>query len=89
MPPDEPDLTEDEIKENKIDDLLGKINDQFIRERIDEGSTEKDYAIAAMNITEDRYSAGSTAAICTIIIMLRHGVEMAVSFAENLEHHEG
>lgn len=42
----------------------------------------------AANIAEDRYGAGSTASKCTIAILLRDGVEAAIDFANDLEHHE-
>jgi hypothetical protein len=68
--------------------LLEGISDQFIEERISDGKTRRDFAIAAANITEDRYSAGSTAARAALAILLMHGLEAAREFVSDLEHHE-
>lgn len=51
-------------------------------------STRRDYAYYAMQVAEDRYSAGSDAARATIVILLKHGVQAAIDFMKDIAHHE-
>lgn len=77
-----------ERAERKAVELLGDMNHGMIRDMMLEAKDRKDYARVAANITEDRYGASSTAAMCAIVILLQHGVEMATDFVKDLEYHE-
>lgn len=71
------------------DELLGGMSRHDpIADRLREGTTRRDFAMVAANITQDRYSAGSSAARATLIILLRHGLEAAKEFLDDLGHHE-
>lgn len=72
-----------EVAENLLDNF-----DRFLVDRLREGKDRRDFAMVAANITEDRYSAGSTAARATLIILLQHGLQAAQEFMADLEHHE-
>ena len=73
----------------QADDLLdGMSRHDPITDRLREGKTRRDFAMVAANITEDRYSAGSTAARATLIVLLKHGMKAAKDFVADLEHHE-
>lgn len=71
------------------DTVMDDVGDSMIRDMMRKATTRRDFAGVAMNIAEDRYSAGSTAARCAIAILIRHGITAAVDFAKDLEHHEG
>jgi hypothetical protein len=60
----------------------------FIRDLMIKAKTRSEFGGVAANIAEDRYSAGSSAAQCCIVIMLRHGVDAALDFAKDLGYHE-
>lgn len=64
------------------------MSDRFLRNAIETGCNRLDFAKVAANITEDRYSAGSTAARAVVYILLTHGHEAAENFVKDLEHHE-
>jgi hypothetical protein len=79
-----------EQAEMLADEIMDDMNSHgFIRQLMAEAKDRRGFARVAANIAEDRYGAGSNAARCTIVIMLRHGLEMAKAFVEDLEHHEG
>lgn len=69
------------------EELIDNMN-SLDRQEMRKAATRHDRARIASNIAQDRYSAGSTAARCTIAILLRDGVEAAIDFANDLEHHE-
>jgi hypothetical protein len=68
--------------------LLDGINDNVIEDPIRRGKTRREFAAAAMNIPEDRYSAGSTGARAALAILLLHGLKAAEEFVADIEHHE-
>lgn len=88
------DLIEEAADEDKGElDLIqkvidNKIDDRDTRKLFDGEYDRRKFGRAAMQITEDRYSAGSTAAEVTIAIAGRFGVQAAINFAEDLSHHE-
>ena len=78
----------DEDASRIADDLEDAIADSYQRDQLRKATTRRDFAVIAMNVVEDRYGAGSTAARLALIIALRHGVEMARDFIADLDHHE-
>ena len=79
----------DDATKLRLESLLGDMAiEQFIRERIETGKERKDFAMVAANIARDRYSAGSTAAAAVLYIAAHHGIEAAINFVRDLEHHE-
>lgn len=76
----------------EADNIADRLEDDMGRPTRDIFRVAKDrlgFAGVAMNIAEDRYSAGSTAARATLIIALRHGIGAAEDFMADLAHHEG
>jgi hypothetical protein len=76
------------MSEITADDLIDKIYDSCIRGDLRSGKTRRDFAGIASTIALDRYNGGSLGARAALAIMLMHGVEAAVAFADDLEHHE-
>lgn len=75
----------DEAVENIRDSTIESL---MVVAMMGESADRRSFARVAANIAEDRHSAGSTAARCTIAILLRHGLRAANDFADDLEHHE-
>jgi hypothetical protein len=70
------------------DRLIDDIGDSYDRKRLRDAKSRIDLAMIAASIAQDRYSAGSIAAVVTIYILLTRGLEAAKHFADDLEHHE-
>lgn len=71
-----------------VESLIEDHLDDFLCERLREGSSRAAFAIVAMNIAEDRYSAGTQAAAAVLYIREKHGDELAAKFIADLEHHQ-
>lgn len=67
------------------DDLADELHD---RTDVRAAKSRHDFARLAANISEDRYSAGSQAALVTLICYLRFGYAAAYNFTKDLQHHE-
>jgi hypothetical protein len=72
-----------------VDDLIDKIYDDSVRQKLRSGKERGDFARAAATISQDRYNGGSLGARAALAIMLSHGIQAAADFADDLEHHEG
>jgi hypothetical protein len=79
-----------QLEENgdACENILEDVKDREMRKVLDKATDRKGFAYAAMNIPQDRYSAGSNAARVAIYIMLKCGTEAALNFVKDLEHHE-
>lgn len=76
------------------DDTFCRLVEDHVCLRHDRGdiyraTSRYDFARFASMIAEDRYSGGSTAAQLAVAIMLKFGLEAAVNFAKDIQHHEG
>jgi hypothetical protein len=80
-------LTDEQKNEKALSEIDDNL-DRHTRRDLEEAKDSRGRAGVAAQIARDRYGAGSTAAFCTISIMLQHGVEEAIEFAKNLRHHE-
>lgn len=70
------------------DDLLDGLDRFLLQGQFRGSTTRREFAMVAGNIAQDRYSAGSTAARGTLIILLRHGLQAAKDFMADLAHYE-
>lgn len=77
-----------EAVETLIDRLLDGEPDREFRKMFRDATDRRLLARIAMNITRDRYGAGSTGARFAVVILLMFGAKAAEDFVSDLEHHE-
>ena len=73
---------------DRAETLLDDMSDHYLAGKVRDAKSRADLGMVAANITEDRYSAGSTAARCVLVIIDLYGYEAAKCFMDDLDHHE-